>query len=640
MPLDLAPSAEEQAKRDLLAGANSDQTARATAFQDKYAKDGISARVGENGELSFSNVPGQDVYGPYMKVAAKTPDGRAAVEDLLKPQSQAGLEERAAATEALGPNGTIATITPEGTIATHVVQIPDVYNQPVNSDDLFKQQYSQMSQLTNVEDIVNARANIIQSTENWITTKHQNYKDKAENARNVAGLKAEVAKNEAADRQAYADFNNGVDLGDSDETLTAKAQYEQAVEKSRMEAARALDEDPEVKGAKARLAAIDGLTDARLKDSLSAATAGQKSESELAKLVLPEQVAATQTALGQDPSQPMDPTTEKALRMEIVSGKQGPLSQAMNVGLTADKNQVLINAMSPGSVGIYGNNVLDKQLDGNKELAGALKAETAKAIAATSGPQLDKNGKPLAVQPTVTKEEQQIKQRQAMVQAIATVKAQRDQTFETNVDKWQLPQDPQIQAEVKNTIGVMQAERQASHKDGVPDATLNYDGLVARMNLKKADGTLDTVKMRKVADWYASQASQVPGNAYFGPPNNALDPYGRVSAIAVSQQAIDRGLIGDIWDGTKAASKAVYSQAEMVVDAAVTSVYLPVATKLMGTGEPIPPPPAPGTGEASYNPAQWDVNYEVVTNYYRGRAGVDPAWIEERDKNIAALKGQ
>ena len=108
-------SGDDQALQSLLADSTADQTQRAAAFEEKYKDQGITARVGENGEISFSNVPGRDVYGPYMKSAVQTPAGKEAVAEKLVTGTP---DEKAAATEALGGQGTIAVVTEDGNVAS------------------------------------------------------------------------------------------------------------------------------------------------------------------------------------------------------------------------------------------------------------------------------------------------------------------------------------------------------------------------------------------------------------------------------------------------------------------------------------------------------------------------------------------
>ena len=637
------PPIKDPSLTTLMADSTADQTKRAKAFEQEYP--GITARVGESGEMSFSNVPGRDIYGPYMDQMATTEVGKEALTELLKPDSGAGLDEKAAATEALGPQGTMAIVTGDGQIASTVVQPTNPFMQPVNSDALFAQQYKQMSTLSNPEDITNARANLIQSTEDWVVTKHETYKLRAQNAQGVAALQAEVAKNEAADRAAYANFNGGVDLGDSDETLLVKQQLNQAQGKAEAEAANALAADPEVKGAKARMQAIDALFTSKISSSLEAAEKeGKIDEQVLGTLIRPDQIAATQTALGLDPSQPLDPKVEKQLRLELVSGKQGPLTRAMETGLNEDMNQVLGASLQQGTAGMYASNVLASKLGGDKNLEKALKDE-AKALVSQASVSLDKDGKPKSIQPT--KDEVASLQSMALMQARNNVKIKRDAAFEAGVDQWQLPQDPELQAEVKNVIAVMMTERQTAaskSKDYNPanDPTQTFEGLVARLNLVNGN-QVNTVKAQKVADWYSSQAAAIPSNLYFGPPATGLAPMDRVSAIAVRGVSVDRGMVG----AANSLYQTVYARpVNVLVNTMVTGalqISSAVGNTLLGTGQAIDATePVEATGGAiNYNnPAVSDPNYQIITDYYRGRAGVSAEWLAERDRNLAAARGE
>lgn len=623
-------SGDDQALQSLLADSTADQTQRAAAFEEKYKDQGITARVGENGEISFSNVPGRDVYGPYMKAAVQTPAGKEAVAEKLVTGTP---DEKAAATEALGGPGTIAVVTEEGNVASTQIDLAKNFSQPVNTDALFSQQYQAMSKLEKPEDVINARANLIQSTEDWIRTKHGNYKLRAEAANGVAALQAEVRRNEAMDRAAYAQYNGGVDLGDSDETLLVKRQLEQAQVKAEAEAGAALAEDPEVKGARARLQAIDGLANTKLDAAYKDMEANSK-DSELSKLVLPEQIAAVQLALGQDPTKPLDPALEKELKAEIVTGRPGRMNQAMEIGLTTDNSTLLATSMESGTTGLYASNALRSKLGGDEGLEKALKAEAQKQLALANAPELDKDGKPKIQLQAPTKEQQAAANQQALLTARNNVKIARDAKFHASLKDWEEPQNPAIQAEVKSIIQVMETERAAKLKadpNYVPenDPTQTFEGAVARMNLYKEDGTMDQAKAQAVADWYSSQASKVPGNDYFGPPAAALDPLSRVQSIAARNQAESSGLGGWWGMGTSpnASDHKVLVQGALAIQQASQSnqVNLFKPAEFGTYGNP--------------NPAVVDPNYEAITNYYRGRAGVDPAWIEERDKNIAAAKG-
>lgn len=630
MPTNNPYSGDDQALQTLLADSTADQTQRAAAFEEKYKDQGITARVGENGEMSFSNVPGRDVYGPYMKAAVETPAGKEAVTEKLVTGTP---EEKAAATEALGGPSTVAVVTSEGNVASTQIDLAKNFSDPVNTDALFSQQYKAMSQLTNPDEVINARANIIQSTEDWIRTKHGNYKMKAEAANGVAALQAEVRRNEEMDRIAYAKYNGGVDLGDSDETLLVKQQLAQAQTRAEVEAGNALAEDPEVKGARARLQAIDGLANTKL-DAAYKEMEGSGKAGELSKLVLPEQIAAVQIALGQDPTKPLDPTLEKELKAEIVTGRQGRMNQAMEIGLITDNSQLLATSMESGTTGLYATNTLKSKLDGDEGLEKALKAEASKQLAAANAPELDKDGKPKIQLQPLTKEQKAANNQQALLTARNNVKLARDAKFHASVQDWEEPQNPAIQAEVKSIIQVMETERAAKLKEDpayLPenDPSQTFEGVVSRMNLYNEDGTMNQAKAQAVADWYSSQANKVPGNAYFGPPAASLDPLSRVQSIAARTKAESAGLGGWWGMGTSpnASDHKVLVQGALAIQQAAQSnqVNLFKPAEFGTYGNP--------------NPAVVDPNYEAITNYYRGRAGVDPNWIAERDKNIAAAKG-
>ncbi len=178
---------------------------------------------------------------------------------------------------------------------------------------------------------------------------------------------------------------------------------------------------------------------------------------------------------------------------------------------------------------------------------------------------------------------------------------------------------------------------------------VTLDAVVSRMTLTRPDGKLDSVQLQSVADWYYSQAQQVPGNGFFGPPPFGDTPASArtyIESLAVKQVAVDKGLIGTYTAIYRDQVRPYYPPA-IVADTVVLGamqIYQGLQTGVdvvFGTGQPVDTSvqaPTEAEAGADYNPARHDVNYKVVTDYYRGRAGVDPNWIAERDANLAALE--
>ena len=237
------------------------------------------------------------------------------------------------------------------------------------------------------------------------------------------------------------------------------------------------------------------------------------------------------------------------------------------------------------------------------------------------------------------------------MQARENVKIKRDAAFEAGVDQWQLPQDPELQAEVKNVIAVMMTERQTAaskSKDYNPanDPTQTFEGLVARLNLVNGN-QVNTVKAQKVADWYSSQAAAIPSNLYFGPPATGLAPMDRVSAIAVRGVSVDRGMVGAAQSLYGSVANSPYARPMSAGVNALVTGALQISTAasnvLFGTGQAVDLTATAGAdgGAINYNnPAVADPNYRIITDYYRGRAGVSAEWLAERDRNLAAAKGE
>lgn len=651
--------AEDQVLRTLMGDASADKVKRAAAFEANHP--GITARVGQAGELSFSNVPGRDVYGPYMKATAQaSPEGQEAVKEILHADSGASLDQKAAALDALAPPGTTTIVTDDGQLGTVAVKPANIFVKPATADELFKQQYAEMAKLTSVEDLTVAKAQIIQANQDWTVTKFESLKQRAYAAHGVAALQTEVETQRMLDRRAYAQYGDGVDRGDTDETLAVVRRLEKAITDADSEAATALKSDPEVAGLAARMQAVDALYASRVTTQLSmeaealktSATGGKAAGSDLGSLLQPEQELAYKVAAGISPDQEIDPATRQELTKQLVVGGGGNLTVAMEVGLESDGGKILANSMQSGTIGLYGKNVLRAKLGGDTELEAQLKKAAATRLAEASAPPVGPDGKPRKVDTRSTAQQKadlEEAQRLAFIQARQDVKVLRDMGWEASIPDWQLPQDPTLQGEVKGIIEVMKAERATKLKadpkyNPANDPTQNFQGLVARVNLKQ-DGSerLDTVKIRKLADWYQSQATLAPGNDYFGLPAGAdmQDAYGKVEAYAALQQAKDTGLWGKYIRPAGASAMSPFLGLAGSTINIVQHEFNAAGDLLFGTGLPegIDETSAPPSGYLSnVNPARVDPNYELLTNYYRGRAGVDPEWIAERERNLAAAR--
>lgn len=650
--------AEDQVLRTLMGDASADKVKRAAAFEANHP--GITARIGQAGELSFSNVPGRDVYGPYLKATAQTsPEGREAVQELLHADSGANLDQKAAALDALAPPGTTTIVTDDGQLGVVAVKPANIFVKPATADELFKQQYTEMAKLTTVEDLTVAKAQIIQANQDWTVTKFESLKQRAYAAHGVAALQTEVETQRMLDRRAYAQYGDGVDRGDTDETKDVLRKLESAIAKADAEAANALQKDPEVAGLAARMQAVDALYSSRVTTQLSmeaealktSATGGKAAGSDLGSLLQPEQELAYKVAAGISPDQEIDPATRQELTKQLVVGGGGNLTVAMEVGLESDGGKILANSMQSGTIGLYGKNVLRAKLGGDTELEAQLKKAAAARLAEAAAGPVGPDGKPRKVDtrsPAQQKADLEEAQRLAFIQARQDVKVLRDMGWEASIPDWQLPQDPTLQGEVKGIIEVMKAERATRLKEDpkynpANDPTQNFQGLVARLDLKQPDSErLDTVKIRKLADWYQSQANLAPGNDYFGLPAGAdmQDAYGKVEAFAALQQAKDTGLWGQYikpafgqaikpWLGVAGTYYNVFKSGLESTDQLLFGTGLPLGEEEV---------PAPSGYLHDINPARVDPNYEMITDYYRGRAGVDPEWIAERERNLAAAR--
>ena len=143
--------------------------------------------------------------------------------------------------------------------------ISNIFTHPTNNDALFKEQYNVINKMVNIEDIINAHANLIESTEKWIQSKYISYETAAKSKRAISDLQESVRRNKTEDRRAEIQFNHGVYVGDTNETLSAQKSLDQALEQARQEALHAVEKDPEIQAARTRLEAIGLLVTGRIK---------------------------------------------------------------------------------------------------------------------------------------------------------------------------------------------------------------------------------------------------------------------------------------------------------------------------------------------------------------------------------------
>jgi len=616
----MIPTSADNALRELMADTSADPEERAKAFQQSYPSLGV--RVGQSGELSFSNVEGRDIYGPYMKAQAKTPEGRDALETLLAPNSGADPEAKAAAAEAIGPAGTIATPLEDGTVAIAVAPQTNPFAAPVSQDVVFSQQYKLMAQLTDPADLANARANLTQATTAWVEERFNTALATAQRGQGLEALRAEVERNIRMDKEAFQKYNNGVDLGETAQTLQVRQRLEAAEQKAQQEATRVFNADPEIAAAKARMQAVDMLFNARMQEDLSPdRQAKAKEEKLLGGLVQREEIIAIQISLGKDPSQPLDADVEKQLRLDLASGRNGPMAMAREIALNPDKVELLSKSTAGGLVGTYANNALNYKV-GDPELAKRLKAKMAEKVAEASKPVLNDKGKPAVMQPKEA--ERQAMQREAVFSAIQAVTGERAQIFHAKVDAWQLPQDPELQAKVKTVLDNLKAAGEEA----------NITNVMKRLPIRREDGKLSPAELSKISDWYFSQAQQVPGKEFFGPLAEAASPEearSYIESIAVTNVSRDMGLVGAAWNQLGVPLGQAISETAGQAASALVLPAVALNRALFGTGLPVDSQSSMGLGAAVASQQQ-------LIDYYKGRVGVDPAWLEGQEIQLRRMK--
>ena len=406
------------ALQDLLANPMAPKEQRAAAAQALHP--GITASIGQYGELSFTNIPGSDVNYDYASNS--------------RPTTSAGLKAKG------------------GQASTAI--------------DNFDSQFAALQGMADSVQVMNTYAALQASAAEYINGKEASTRNQLEQSLGVADLRRELDISNSLDKDHYNTYYGGVNQGPSQETLGIINLLNQKQAQVDAQVQKRLSSDPEIVSLQSKLKTLDSFVSSKYRDL-------QNPDSKVGmELLPPEQVDATMLALGAD-------TTSEVARLKVAEGLvsgNSTMTRAQQIGLAAPTELVAVAAFGDGVSSAQAKRVLGNKLERAEDvnfLVDQVKNFEARYPDAMASRKedftlsaVDKTGS-AASQAAA----QQAIQARKVQYVLEDLQAQRTNAFVSKVGSWQAPQNPVLN-EVPVIIGDLESAGEA----------VNLDTLINRMD--------------------------------------------------------------------------------------------------------------------------------------------------------------
>lgn len=390
-----------------------------------------------------------DILTAEMKPLAASNNGLFAIQDLLANQA-APKEQRAAAAQVLnpgmsasiGPNGELSfSNIPGSDVGTdYAVKInKPVTSNPAQGIEDFDRKFMALQSMTDPVEVMNTYANLQGAATSYINDKTNRVKTRLEQSAGVPGIRSALQESQALDKQHFDLYYNGVNQGPSEETLSILNQLNSTQSKIDSQVGTELKQDPEISVLQAKLATLNSFAESKYRSL-------QDPDKALAASLVPaEQIDATMLALGADAS---DPLARTKVAEGLISGNQ-TINIAQQIGLADPATLVQAAAFGSGPQQLGAKRVLEAKT-GNSSNAQFLinqvkNFETMYPDEAATNKDLYQ----LSTTDKLASPKQQ-EASQAMIQArkvqfvLQQVQSERANDFISKVDQWQAPQDESL----------------------------------------------------------------------------------------------------------------------------------------------------------------------------------------------------